>query len=138
MTVWKFVHALPPAPVPFGSSVSAIYTCCELRPLSQIHISSSYQLPSAHPVMATRRMRPSRFASRSSLKEDALLHCQRRSLFSLLGLLNSINSLIQTLDNSSCNLTSQNTSRKHSRLTQYLLAAKFDRLRAALGHGMTS
>ena len=37
--------------------------------------------------------------------------CQRRSLFSLLGLLNSINSLIQTLDNSSCNLTSQCTSR---------------------------
>ena len=101
------VHRPLPIPVPFGSSVSAIYTCCELRPLSQIHISSPYQLPSAHPVMATRRMGPSQVASRSSLKEDALLHCQRRSLFSLLGLLNSINSLIQTLDNSSCNLTSQ-------------------------------
>ncbi len=37
-------------PLPFGSSVKAISACSNLRSLSQIQISSSYQLSSTSPV----------------------------------------------------------------------------------------
>ncbi len=44
----------------FGSSVLTTFACSESRSLSQIQISSPYQLSSAYPVVVTRRVRISR------------------------------------------------------------------------------
>ena len=53
----KSFHRLP---VPFGSSALTTSACSALRSLTQIQISSPYQLSSAYPVVVTRRVRLSR------------------------------------------------------------------------------
>lgn len=62
-----------------SSEVSAIASVYDYGSLTQIQISSAYQLSSTYLVLATRRTRSSRFESHAVA--SALLHCPPSSLF---------------------------------------------------------